>query len=262
MGNAMGAGANAGGAALSIREVAGLSDLGLQCADEILRIFCERQAAGAVPSIALTGGRAGAAVLAALGARAQADPGGDGVAAGVDWRRVRFVWGDERWLPTGDAERNDLLADSTLFRVVQVPAANVRRVASSDTELSLEAAASTYSSVVASLGRLDIVLCGVGEDAHVASLFPGRDDLLGDGPGTPYAIAVRDSPKPPAERVSLTLPALRRAERVWLLACGSGKAEAVADLRSRREPLVPAARVSGRQATVLWADAAALGTQA
>ena len=248
------------GAPLSIREVAGLSELGLACADEILRVFRERQAAGDVPSIALTGGRAGAAVLAALGARAQADPGADGVAAGVDWRRVRFVWGDERWLPAGDVERNDLLADSTLFQVVPVTASHVHRVVSSETGIDLDAAASTYSSIVAALGRLDIVLCGVGEDAHVASLFPGRDDLLMEGPGTPFAIAVRDSPKPPAERVSLTLPALRHAERVWLLACGAGKAEAVADLRARREPLVPAARVAGQQATVLWADAAALGS--
>lgn len=250
------------GAELSVREVSSLSDLGLACADEILRVFRERQAAGHVPAIALTGGRAGAAVLAALGARAKVDPGVDGVAAGVDWRRVRFVWGDERWLTAGDPERNDLLADSTLFQVVTVAASNVHRVAASDAGVDLDAAAAHYSSTVAGVGRLDIVLCGVGEDAHVASLFPGRDDLLIDAQGTPNALAVRDSPKPPAERVSLSLVALRNAERVWLLACGPGKAEAVSALRARREPLVPAARVTGRAETVLWADAAALGVHA
>lgn len=239
---------------LEVREVEGLNDLGLRCADEILNIFRARQAVGEVPSIALTGGRAGAAVLTALGERAAASQG-----AGVDWSRVRFVWGDERWLPAGDAERNDLLADNTLFQVVQIDESHVHRVVSSSGALELEAAASTYSSIVATIGQLDIVLCGVGEDAHIASLFPGREDLLIDAPGTPNAIAVRESPKPPAERVTLTLPALKRSARVWLLACGAGKAEAIADLRSKREPLVPAARVWGHQEVVLWADAAALG---
>ena len=250
------------GDALTVREIAGLSELGLACADEILEVFRERQSAGAVPCIVLTGGRAGAAVLTALGARAAAAPGNAGMAAGVDWRRVRFMWGDERWVPDGDAERNDLLADSTLFAAVETDPALVHRVAGSDAGLTLDAAAERYARVVAVAEHADVVLCGVGEDAHIASLFPGRDELLSEDAAVPDAIAVRDSPKPPPERVTLTLPALRRADRVWLLACGVDKAEAVADLRSRRQPLVPAARVTGRTETVLWADAAALGAEA
>ncbi|MHA3683148.1 6-phosphogluconolactonase [Leucobacter sp. HY1908] len=246
-------------AMLTVREVDSLADLGLTCADEILSVFRTRQAEGSVPCIVLTGGRAGAAVLAALGARAQADRTSAHLAAGVDWRRVRFVWGDERWLPAGDAERNDLLADSTLFAAVETDPALVHRVASSAAELSLDEAAAEYATIIAGLTQIDVALCGVGEDAHVASLFPGRDDLLQEGAQTPAALAVRESPKPPAERVSLSVAALRRADRVWLLACGDGKAEAVAHLRARREPLVPAARVTGRRETVLWADAAALG---
>ena len=244
--------------ALTVHEVDGLASLGDACASEILSVLRSRQAEGAVPCIVLTGGRAGAAVLAALGARAQAESTSPHFAAGVDWRRVRFVWGDERWLPAGDSERNDLLADDTLFAVVQTDPALVHRVASSTGGQSLDEAAAEYATVVSGLTRIDVALCGVGEDAHVASLFPGRDDLLQEAAETPAAFAVRDSPKPPAERVSLSVPALRRADRVWLLACGEGKAEAVADLRSRREPLVPAARVTGRRETVLWADAAAL----
>ncbi|MBP1325229.1 6-phosphogluconolactonase [Leucobacter exalbidus] len=237
--------------ALTVREVDGLAELGLACADEIIRICAARQGQGEVPCIALTGGRAGAAVLSSLGERA--------AASDVDWARVRFIWGDERWLPAGDAERNDLMADTSLFASATVDPALVHRVASSDAGLSVDEAAAQYAATIAEITHVDVSLCGVGEDGHVASLFPGRDDLLVDAVGTPDAIAVRDSPKPPAERVSLSLPALRRAERVWLLACGAGKAEAIADLRARREPLVPAALVSGRTETVLWADAAALG---
>lgn len=236
---------------LRIERAADLEDLGVRVAAAAIEVCRARQAAGAVPCVVLTGGSGGERVLRALASHPDL--------GSVDWRRVRFLWGDERWAPRGHDDRNDRLADDTLFAAVETDPALVHRVPGSDSGIGLDEAAARYSEVVAGIGRIDLALNGVGPDGHVASLFPGRDDLLGAGPGTPDAIPVRDSPKPPPERVSLSLPALNRADRIWLLAAGAGKADAVARITARAEPLLPAARLAGIVETVLWADRAALG---
>lgn len=212
---------------------AGVDELADALAAELVAVLRDRQADGAIPCVVLTGGTGGAAALAAL-ARRSGEPG-------VDWSRVRFLWGDERWLPTGDPARNDRLADDSLFAAVRVSRELVHRAAASDSGTSLDAAAADYA--------------GVGPDGHVASLFPGRPELRVVGPDAPSAVAVRDSPKPPPERISLTAPALNRADRVWLIAAGAGKRDAVADLFEPRRS--PAAALDGRIETVLWTDEAA-----
>lgn len=226
--------------------------LAASIATAALGVLVEVQRDGRVPVFVLTGGSMGIAALAAI-AR-------DATVSAVDWSRVALVWGDERWLPAGDAERNELQADDALLRALPLDPALVHRVDASDAGFSLDAAAERYASIVDSLGRIDLALFGVGPDGHVASLFPGRDDLLLDGPGVPSALPVRDSPKPPPERVTLTLDAIRRADRVWLLAAGAGKAEAVAQIRVPGPEPLPAARISGLVETVLWADTEALST--
>lgn len=226
-----------------------LGELAAEIATEIIRVFRERQAESAIPCIVLTGGTGGALVLEALGEHPDRDS--------VDWSRVRFVWGDERWRPAGDPERNDLLADSTLFAHVSVDPALVHRVSGSNAGLSLEDAAAAYARIIDGIHRIDIALNGVGEDGHIASLFPGRPEMhLTDAPS---AFAITASPKPPPERVTLSMPTLQRAERVWLIAAGAGKADAVRAVRQREQPLLPAATVTGTRETVLWADLAALG---
>lgn len=232
-----------------VERVADLQALGEAVAAALIEVCRERQEAGAVPCAVLTGGRAGAQVLLAVRDHAERDS--------VDWGRVRFLWGDERFVPAGDEDRNDLLADQSLFAAVETDPTLVHRVPAADSGLSLDEAAAEYAGIVDRVERIDVALSGVGEDGHVASLFPGRSEvLLVDGPS---ALAVRDSPKPPPERVTFSLPALNRAERSWLLAAGEGKADAVRALLARSEPLVPAARLTGRAETVLWADPAALG---
>ncbi|MBL3687111.1 6-phosphogluconolactonase [Leucobacter zeae] len=226
---------------------AGVDELADALAAELLAVLRDRQADGAIPCVVLTGGTGGAAALAAL-ARRSGEPG-------VDWSRVRFLWGDERWLPTGDPERNDRLADDSLFAAVRVARELVHRAAASDSGTSLDAAAADYAGVVDAVDRIDVAIAGVGPDGHVASLFPGRPELRVVGPDAPSAVAVRDSPKPPPERISLTAPALNRADRVWLIAAGAGKRDAVADLFEPRRS--PAAALDGRIETVLWTDEAA-----
>lgn len=243
---------------------AGLDELADSLASELAGVLAARQAEGGIPCVVLTGGTGGAASLAALAGLARSGAGAEDArgekgadAASVDWSRVRFIWGDERWLPAGDPERNDRLADETLFAAAEVDPALVHRVAASDAGVSLDAAAADYARIVASIERIDVAINGVGPDGHIASLFPGRDELRIAGTDAPSAVAVRDSPKPPPERVSLTLPALNRADRVWLIAAGAGKRDAVRDIVERRPS--PAGSVHGGQETVLWTDEAALG---
>ncbi|MFV0432978.1 MAG: 6-phosphogluconolactonase [Leucobacter sp.] len=238
-------------APLRIERVADLPQLGSAVAAAVIERCRERQAEGGIPCVVLTGGSGGERVLRDLAAHPELET--------VDWSHVRFLWGDERWAPQGHEDRNDRLADDTLFARVRVDPALVHRVPASDSGLSLDEAAAAYAEVVANIDRIDVGLNGVGPDGHVASLFPGRDDLLRAEADTPDAIAVRNSPKPPPERVSLTFPALNRAEHVWLIAAGAGKSEAVGRIVSRSEPLLPAAHLIGTVETALWADEAALG---
>lgn len=237
---------------MRIERVADLADMGDRAAGEVLGLLRERQTQGSLPCVVLTGGRGGAQLLIGLRDHAERDT--------VDWRRVRFVWGDERWVPSGHADRNDLLADESLFAAVETDPALVHRVPGPDSGLTLDEAAEQYAALVSGIERIDLAVNGVGEDGHVASLFPGRSDLLRDDDTVPAAFAVRESPKPPPQRVSLSLPALRRADRVWLIALGAGKAEALRGVLDRKpdESALPAELVTAGIDTTLWADASAL----
>ena len=103
---------------------------------------------------------------------------------------------------------------------------------------------------------MDLLLLGVGEDAHVASLFPGNPGVYED---TATVVAVHGSPKPPPVRVSLTFPAIRSAQQVWLLAAGTGKASALRLALDKRagEVQVPAAGARGTRRTLVLVDEAA-----
>ncbi|MFA5606412.1 MAG: 6-phosphogluconolactonase [Leucobacter sp.] len=238
---------------MRLERVEDLADLGGRAATAVIDLCRERQAEGAIPCIVLTGGRAGAALLTALGEHP--------AVALVNWRRVRFLWGDERWVPSGDAERNDRLADEGLFATVDTDPSLIHRVAVSDGDRTLAEAAADYADVVAGVESIDLAVNGVGEDGHVASLFPDRPEPQLVDAETPQALPVTESPKPPAERVTLSVPALRRADRIWFFAVGAGKADAVRRIVERRadeDPLPAEIVARGRDAT-LWADAEALG---
>ena len=146
----------------------------------------------------------------------------------VEWGRVTVLFGDERCVPPDDPESNYLMAKQALLD--RVHPATVHRMPG---ELGPETAAELYEEVVGRLGPLDLVLLGVGPDGHTASLFPGHRELEAAG----HVVGVRDAPKPPPERLTLTLPVLREARRVVFLATGEDKAEALA---KAREGTVPA----------------------
>lgn len=145
----------------------------------------------------------------------------------VVWGRVSILFGDERCVPPNHPDSNYRMAKEALLD--RVAPATVYRMPA---ELGPDEAAGLYAHVVAAVAPLDVVLLGVGEDGHTASLFPGHPALKASG----LAVGIRDSPKPPPQRVTLTLNALRSARRVIILATGAGKADAVAKAKRHEVP--------------------------
>ena len=219
------------------------------------------QAARGSASVALTGGGVGTAVLSALAACGARDA--------IDWGRLDVWWGDERFLPAGDPERNETGAREALLDHVPLDPARVHPMPAADGPDGgdPEAAAGRYAAELAAAARpedspgpplgfpsLDVLMLGVGPDAHVASLFPGMPALDDDRP----AVAVRGAPKPPPTRITLTYPVLHAAREVWVLASGESKAEAVRlGLSGTGRVKAPVADARGRERTLFLLDRAA-----
>jgi 6-phosphogluconolactonase len=215
----------------------------------------DAQAAQGTASVALTGGGVGAATLGALAASPARDA--------VDWRRLDVWWGDERFLPAGDPERNETQARAVLLHHVDVDPDRVHPMPADDGATEPELGAAAYAAELRAAARpedhaavpsLDVVLLGVGADGHVASLFPEHPAVHDDR----AVIAVRGCPKPPAVRVTLGFTALNAAKEVWFVVAGEEKAAAVAmALGGAGRVQVPAAGVTGRQRTLWLLDRAA-----
>jgi 6-phosphogluconolactonase len=200
-------------------------------------------------NVVLTGGSVGIAVLAAINESPARDT--------IDWSRVALWWGDERWLPSGDAERNDQQARDALLDSVALTPERVHPFPSTDQFDSLDDAASSYAEELASVGdgaypQFDITFLGVGPDGHIASLFP---DYPGIQVSDRAVVAVRNSPKPPPERLSLTLAAINSSDRIWLVLAGADKASALGlALAGASTYEVPVAGALGKRRTVFFID--------
>ena len=221
------------------------------------------QAARAGASVVLTGGGIGIATLAELARSPARDA--------VDWQRLDIWWGDERFLPSGHPDRNETQARAALLGAVEVDPARVHPMPPSDgpgvpgggSPGDPEAAAQWYAAELAAAAQpedhgpvpsFDVPLLGLGPDAHIASLFPGMPALYDERP----VVAVRGAPKPPPTRLSLTLPSIRAAREVWVIAAGEEKATAVRlGLSGSGAVQVPAAGAAGRQRTLWLLDRAA-----
>jgi 6-phosphogluconolactonase len=228
--------------------------LAAAAAARLVTAIADAQAARGSASVVLTGGGVGTAVLAALAAAPARDA--------IDWGRLDVWWGDERFRPAGDAERNETGARAALLDHVPADPARVHPMAPSDGPDGddPEAAAERYAAELLAAGggavpAFDVLMLGVGPDAHVASLFPGMPALHDERP----VVAVHGSPKPPPTRISLTFPSLRAAREVWVLAAGESKAEAVRlGLSADADPeKAPVAGARGRERTLFLLDTAA-----
>lgn len=205
----------------------------------------------AVAHVVLTGGSMGAAVLEAVAASP--------ARTSIDWSRVHFWWGDERWVRAGDAERNDRQAQEALLDDLDLPAENVHPLPASDSGMTLDEAADAAAAELSAHGVdgmphpiFDITFLGVGPDGHIASLFPHRSGIQVTDR---TVIPVRNSPKPPPERLSLTRPVINSSQRIWLVLAGADKASALGlALAGASRDEVPVAGIEGRRRTVFFVD--------
>lgn len=186
-----------------------------------------------------------------------------GSAAGLDWSRLHVWFADERFLDRGDAERNATPIAAALRKAEGFVPEHLHPALARDEAESLEASAEAYAHELqttvpagpAGLPSLDLVLLGAGPDGHTASLFPGRE---GHEAEDRLVIPVDDSPKPPPERVTLSLAAIRAAARTWAVVTGSGKAEAVVRAVEADDAAnSPLGAATGREETLLIVDEAA-----
>lgn len=214
-------------------------------AARLLARLGELQGAGRVPQLCLTGGRIATKAYTRLAA--------EGPDSAVDWSRVDLWWGDERFVGSDDDDRNAGPTLELLRGPLGLPAARVHEMPSSDGGADLDGAAEAYA---AELGDtvFDVCLLGLGPDGHVASLFPEHPSSHAAG----RVIAVRNSPKPPPERISLTLEVINRSAEVWFLVSGADKADAAAMALLGAGPVqVPGAGAHGEQRTLWLLDRAA-----
>lgn len=152
----------------------------------------------------------------------------------ADWSHWHIYLGDERCLPEGDAERNSTMIASAWLDKAQVPTDQVHWIPAASDPVT---AAQSYAAVVSAALPFDLVLLGMGEDGHTASLFPGQQHATDQ-----LVVAVDDAPKPPARRISLNFTALNETRMLLLLVTGAGKCAAVTGWRTGKA--LPVARLS------------------
>jgi len=223
------------------------ADLATSVAGELITRLEDAQARGEEPHIGLTGGSIAEAVHQELG---RMGPGSE-----VDWSRVVVWWGDERFVAPDSEDRNAREARELFLDRLPFDPAKVHEIPSTADAGSVDEAAAAYSAELREhgAGAFEVLMLGVGPDGHVASLFPGSPQLDVDDE---VAVGVTGSPKPPPERVSLTLGALNRSRCVWFLVNGEGKAGAVAQALAAGTDVhdIPAAGVSGEAETIWFLD--------
>ncbi|GAB7047195.1 6-phosphogluconolactonase [Catenuloplanes indicus] len=207
----------------------------------------DTQAARGTAGIVLTGGRGAAKIYRAIASSP--------AATAIDWSRVDLWWGDERFLPLGHADRNETQAREALLDALPLDPKRIHPMPPSDGpdgDDATAAAARYAAEWTAATPHIDVILLGVGEDGHVASLFPGHPGLTETG----IAAGIQNSPKPPPTRITLTLPTINAADEVWLIVTGADKADPVA-AAIRGGSDLPCAQVHGTSRTLWLIDKAA-----
>lgn len=225
-------------------------DLAQAVASRLLTVLTSLQAEGRTPHIALTGGTIADKIHAEVARQTPGSP--------VHWEQVEIWWGDERFVPRNDPQRNALQARRHLLDHIPVNPSRVHEIPSSDEAESPDAAAVIYSDRLrnSGAGDFDVVMLGLGRNGHVASLMPHSPALQVTDE---IAVGVTDSPKPPPNRVSLTFEALNRTREVWFVVAGEEKAEAVARALAGEGSVdeTPARGVHGKLRTHWFVDVAA-----
>jgi 6-phosphogluconolactonase len=205
-----------------------------------------------VAHVVLTGGSVARDVHRAIAAHPRRDS--------VDWSAVHFWWGDDRYVDTGHPERNDQQATDDMLGACGVLPETIHPMPAYNADVTTQEAAEHYAAELSSYAAdgshwpaFDIAFAGVGPDGHVLSVFPGSAQASLDGEAV---VAVDNSPTPPAQRITMSIPLLNLSKRVWLVASGADKAPAIGlALAGAHVSEVPAAGLSGSQSTKVFIDA-------
>jgi len=216
---------------------ASADELARAVADAWLDEIAAVNRAGKSHCVALSGGRIAQKFFAAVVEQNQTRK--------VSFERVHFFWADERCVPPTAAESNFKMADGLLFQPLKISPAQIHRLRG---ELAPDAAVKIAEEEIRRFAPaderyspvLDLVLLGMGEDGHIASLFPNAGSEVLNCPA-PF-LAVENSPKPPPRRISLSYAAIAAARRVWVLASGAGK-EGILQASLSADGQTPLARV-------------------
>lgn len=171
-------------------------------------------------------------------------------AAEANWAKWQIYFGDERCLPRGDPRRNDTMAHHTWLDQIDIPAANIHSIAA---EHGAQQGARRYAKILRHVPMFDLVLLGLGEDGHTASLFPGQQAGLDENHAD--VLAVYAAPKPPPERVSLSAARLSRTWRALFVVGGKAKRDAVQAWRAQAD--IPARHISPALGVDVYVDRAA-----
>lgn len=236
--------------------------LAASVAARLITAVIDAQVARGAAGIVLTGG--------GMGERSQQAVVANPAQRAVDWSAVDFYWSDERFVPADDLDRNEKQAREAMLDALAVDQSSIHAMPPSDGAwgADVDAAAAGHAEQLASIARsqgrtgvilaphFDVLMLGVGPDAHIASLFPDHGET---GITDRLVVPVRESPKPPPTRISFTFPLICSADEVWLVAAGAEKAEALAEALGPNadKNRYPAAGAIGRRRTLALIDEAA-----
>jgi len=233
---------------VEVRKAINALDVASQAADEIVSSLISILQSKETANVALTGGTVGILTLEVL-ARTE-------IQTEVDLSKVNFWWGDERYVASDSNDRNANQARTAFLDVVSVSESNIHEFPSTDSGLSVDQARDQFEQYFLNAfdGNppvMDLTILGMGPDGHVASLFPGMAN------DSKNIVAVHNSPKPPAERLSLSMDVINASKKILFVVSGIDKSEAVESVHKDPECELPAAKVSATGQTLWIIDEAA-----
>jgi 6-phosphogluconolactonase len=233
---------------VEIRKAINAADVASKASDEIIEDLRGVIATKGIAHLALTGGTVGILTLEVLAKKVSS--------SGIDFSKVHFWWGDERFVDSTSSDRNANQARIALLDSLNLASSNVHEFPAADNGLDLNSAREAFAAhLLNAFGtekpKMDITILGMGPDGHVASLFPGHEH------NDQFVVAENNSPKPPAERLTMSMNLINSSDKVIFVVSGLDKAQAVESVHKDPDCELPAAKVLAQKSTVWFIDESA-----